>query len=327
MNVLEEIGFKSFYTRINQNTNEENKETSSIKTEISLGDPSIIFDDKSINVIYKDNIKPILREEKYDKRFKQYIFTLEDLNNNCKDYYAENSTNTYVYLNEYENASLNFYKFKDCQLTKIMYLYGPKNCSKTTFLFCIINKFKPNQIGTLYFNYNYLRDKGFIDIKKTIYNEILYFCSDKEEMKKIENFKVFNGINKYRNVMQLIYQLLKNLFKSIGEEDKYKRIIIIDNINNLEENDEALITLEEIKKLILGKNYNYKLIICGRGKSFNKKFIDSYEHFQCITNDNVYKYAMDEYTYLFSTNLNENINNINEDLILNEINELDCYKF
>ena len=64
MNALEEIGFKSFYTRINQNTNEDNKETSSIKTEISLRDPSIIFDDKSINLIYKDNIKLILIEEK-----------------------------------------------------------------------------------------------------------------------------------------------------------------------------------------------------------------------------------------------------------------------
>ena len=203
MNVLKELGFKSFYTVINKNTNEDNKETSSIKTEISLGDPSIILEDKSINEIYKDNIKPILREENYDKRYKEYINKLEDLNKNCKDYYGENSTNTYINLKEYKNASLNFYKFKDSQITKILYLYGPKNCSKTTFLFCMINKFKRNEIGTLYFNFNYLRDKGFMDIKKTIYNEILYFCRDKEEMKNIEDFKVFKGINKYENIMQL----------------------------------------------------------------------------------------------------------------------------
>ena len=80
-------------------------------------------------------------------------------------------------------------------------------------------------------------------------------------MKNIEDFKVFKGINKYENIMQLIYQLLKNLFQAIGEEDNNKRIIIIDNINNLEETDEAFITLDKIKKLILDKNYNYKLII------------------------------------------------------------------
>ena len=98
-------------------------------------------------------------------------------------------------------------------------------------------------------------------------------------MKKIEKFKIFNGIDKYRNIMQLIYQLLKNLFKVIGEKDDYKRIIIIDNINNLQEEDEAFKKLDEIKNLILGKNFNYKLIICGRGKNFNKNFIDSYKFF------------------------------------------------
>ena len=118
LNVLKELGFKSFYTVINKNTNEDNKETSSIKTEISLGDPSIILEDKSINEIYKDNIKPILREENYDKRYKEYINKLEDLNKNCKDYYGENSTNTYINLKEYKNASLNFYKFKDSQIKK-----------------------------------------------------------------------------------------------------------------------------------------------------------------------------------------------------------------
>ena len=39
-------------------------------------------------------------------------------------------------------------------------------------------------------------DKNFIVIKKIIYNEILYFCRDVEEMKKIEKFKIFNGIDK-----------------------------------------------------------------------------------------------------------------------------------
>ena len=284
---------------INQNTNEDNKETNSLNTEISLGDPSIIFRDESINIIYKENIKPVLREENFDKRFKHPITNLEDLNKNYKDYFAENCNKNYLELSEYDKAYSNFYNFKDNRVTKITYLYGPKNCSKTTFLFRLINKFKWSKTTTLYFNYSYLMDKNFIVIKKIIYNEILYFCRDVEEMKKIEKFKIFNGIDKYRNIMQLIYQLLKNLFKVIGEKDDYKRIIIIDNINNLQEEDEAFKKLDEIKNLILDKNFNYKLIICGRGKNFNKNFIDSYKNLQLLTNDKVYDYVMDEYTYLF----------------------------
>ena len=327
-NVLEELGFKSFYTKINKNTNEENKETNSLNTEISLGEPSIIFSDKTINEIYKDCTKITLREENYNNRFKYPIIILEDLNNNCKEYYAENSNNKYIDLKEYENASYNFFNFKDFRQTKIMYFYGPKNCSKTTFLFCIINKFQYSKTRTLYFNYNYLRDKNFIATKKAIYKEILYFCSDIKEMKEIENFKVFNEITNNKNIMEIIYKLLINLFKVIEEEKNiYKRIIIIDNINNLEEDDEAFTYLNKIKNLISEKNYNYKLIICGRGKYFNKLFIDSYKNLQIITNDIVDNYVMNEYIYLFSTNLNENINNINENLILNEIKEINTYNF
>ena len=327
-NVLEELKFKSFYTKINQNTNEDNKETNSLNTEISLGDPSIIFDDITINEIYKDCTKITLREENYNKRFKYHISILEDLNNNCKDYYAEKSNNKYIDLKEYDNATLNFFKFKDSHETKIMYLYGPKNCSKTTFLFCIINTFQYSKTRTLYFNYDDLRNKNFITIKKTIYKEILYFCSDIKEMNEIEKFKVFNGINKYKNIMKIIYKLLINLFKVIDKEDNnYRRIIIIDNINNLEVEDEEFTILEQIKKLIYEKDYKYKLIICGRGKYFNKLFIDSYKNLQIMTNDKVYNYVMNEYLYLFSTNLNEKINNIGEDLILNEIKEINNYNF
>ena len=150
-NVLEELGFKSFYTKINKNTNEDNKETNSLNTEISLGEPSIIFSDKTINEIYKDCTKITLREENYNNRFKYPITILEDLNNNCKEYYAENSNNKYIDLKEYENASYNFFNFKDFRQTKIMYFYGPKNCSKTTFLFCIINKFQYSKTRTFYF--------------------------------------------------------------------------------------------------------------------------------------------------------------------------------
>ena len=325
--VLKEFGFKYFYIKINQNTSKVNKKTNSINTKLPIEDPSIIIYDKSINVIYKDYIMPILTEENYNKRFKYPISILKDLKYNCKEYYAEDSNKKYFYLKEYDNASLNFFDFRNHQASKIIYLYGPKNCSKTTFLFCLINKFKFSQTGTLYFNYSHLKDKFFIDIKKIIYNEILYFCRDIEEMKIIKNFKIFDGINNYKNTMKLIHQLLINLFQVIGEEDKYIRIIIIDNINNLEEKDEAFTILDEIKKLILRKNFNYKLIICGRGKYFNKNFINSYKNFQFMTNDKVYKYIMDEYTYLFSTNLNENIIKIDENLILNEIKKLENYDF
>ena len=331
--VLKELGFKSYYTRINKNSNNDNisnkereKEIDSINSEISLGDPSIILNDESINVIYKDNIKPILREEKYNNRFKGYIKVLKDLNNNYEDYYPNNCNNEFMNLNEYDKASLNLFNFKDSKATKILYLYGPKGCSKTTFLLFLINKFSISQTKTLYFNYNYLKDKNFVNMKKTIYNEILYFCLNIKEMKNIELFKIFDGIDQTKNSMEIIYQLLVNLFKVIDGDENCKRIIIIDNINNLNEKDEAFLSLNNIKQLILRKNNNFKLIISGNGKYFNKQFIKSYENLKIMENDKVYSYTMKEYIYLFSTSLNRNNTNnnlLNENEIKSE-NNLDA---
>ena len=81
LDVLKELGFKSFYTRskkINKDNIEEifdEKENELIAdgSEISIDDPSIIFIDKTINIIYKQNKRPILRKENYNKRFNREI--------------------------------------------------------------------------------------------------------------------------------------------------------------------------------------------------------------------------------------------------------------
>ena len=163
-------------------------------------------------------------------------------------------------------------------------------------------------------------------MKKTIYNEILYFCLNIKEMKNIELFKIFYGIDQTKNSMEIIYQLLVNLFKVIDGDENCKRIIIIDNINNLNEKDEAFLSLNNIKQLILRKNNNFKLIISGNGKYFNKQFIKSYENLKIMENDKVYSYTMKEYIYLFSTSLNRNNTNnnlLNENKIKSE-NNLDA---
>ena len=148
LDVLEELGFKSFYTRskkINKDNIEEifdEKENELIAdgSEISIDDPSIIFIDKTINIIYKQNKRPILRKENYNKRFNREIKYLKDLNQNSEYYYGENKNQKFFELNEYINASLNISTFFDSTFGKILYMFGPKGCSKTTFLLYIINE-------------------------------------------------------------------------------------------------------------------------------------------------------------------------------------------
>ena len=319
LDVLKELGFKSFYTRskkINKDNIEEifdEKENELIAdgSEISIDDPSIIFIDKTINIIYKQNKRPILRKENYNKRFNREIKYLKDLNQNSEYYYGENRNEKFFELNEYINASLNISTFFDSTFGKILYMFGPKGCSKTTFLLYLINTLRGIDEGILYINYNYIKNRIFSELKKIIYHEILYFCQNIEEMNKIEEYKIFKGIEINENKMSIIYQLLVNLFDAIAidnhDVESFNRIIIIDN--------------------------NYKLIICGRGKYFNNKFIAKYKEAKIYINEKIYNYINNEYMYIFSTNFNEDsitensINNLEESIIDEEITELDNYSF
>ena len=309
-NSLEELGFKSYYVKIPKKTYNNNnseidinndKDTESSE-EISL-DPSKIYYDQNIKFIYNENEKPILSEENFNKKFNDNIFKLKDLNNVSK-YYYKNEDDNFFGLNNYGNANDNFYFFKNSSVSKILYLYGPKRCSKTTFLLYMINLYGLEKINTLYFNYDYLEKENKLQIKKIIYHELLYFCKDIEEIKKIEKKKVFNDIIDKDNIMELIYLLLKTLFEIINVENKIKRIIIIDNIYC---NDEYNLNyLEKVITIIKTKSSNVKLILCGNGPYFNTKFIDFYEGNNILTNnDKLYYKEFKEIFYIYNADKDE----------------------
>jgi hypothetical protein len=151
----------------------------------------------------------------------------------------------------------------------------------------MINLYQYYSTRTFYFNFNFLETKNLLERKKIIYHELLYFCIDYEEMKKIETTKFFNKFQDKNNIMELIYNILKVLLDIISPIDTIRRIIIIDNIYN---NDSLVLNyLNEIIKLIYTKNSNIKLIISGNGPYFNNKFLDFYEKFHVMTTNDYFK--------------------------------------
>ena len=70
--------------------------------------------------------------------------------------------------------------------------------------------------------------------------------------------------------MKIIYVVLSNLFEIIGEEKKYRRLVIIDNIKEMNKNN--IHYLNKIIELINKKNSFFKIIICGNGTYFNQNF-------------------------------------------------------
>ena len=139
---------------------------------------------------------------------------------------------------------------------------------------------------TLYFNYNYLREKTVLERKKIFYHELLYFCNDIEEMKKVENKTIFNGLEDKKNIMELISKILEILFQIIKDDNNIQRIIILDNIYD---NDiDTIKNLNNIINIINKKSSNIKLILSGNGPYFNEKFIEFYEEFHALTNEENY---------------------------------------
>ena len=275
---LENLSFKSYYVnifkdKINKNKiilelNKE-KDSDSEKPQVSLADPSKIFYDRSINYIYNENPKPILRAENFEFKFSSNIMQLKDLNNCSKYYYGEKKDDKFCLLSDYKNIKMKFYNFKNSIISKIFYLYGPKGCSKTNFLLYMINIYGNLNEKTLYFNFDYLKKSNIIERKKIIYHEILYFCKDIEEMKKIEEKKIFNGIEDKENIMELICMIIEVVLNIIIDTKYINRIIIIDNIYNIDK--DSILFLNNIIEIIKKKPANFKIIICGRGPYFNQK--------------------------------------------------------
>ena len=165
-------------------------------------------------------------------------------------------------------------QFQFSQQSKIIYLYGPKGSSKTTLLLYMINNYRFCKTKAIYFNYNYLKKRNFLEVKKRIYYELLYFCKDIDEMEQFKAKKIFKKTENSDKIMKIIYVVLSNLFEIIGEETEFLRLVIIDNINDMDEDD--INYLNDIIQLFDKKKIFFKLIISGNGPYFNQKFIEFY---------------------------------------------------
>jgi len=196
---LESLGFTSYYVKLSKQKNNtrniifslnEESETSSENSEVSLSNSYSIFDNDEIKYIFNENQRPILTEDNFKNRFSDNLNSLKDLNNNAKYYYGKYNNCDFSMINNYTNAQLNLYKFQYSKISKIFYLYDPKRSSKATLLLYMINHYNSLTTKTLYFNHNYLENKDFLEAKKRIYHELLYFCKDIEEMKLFEE-KIF----------------------------------------------------------------------------------------------------------------------------------------
>ena len=180
---LESLGFTSYYVKLSKQKNNksnlifslnEESETSSENSEVSLSDPYSIFDNDEIKYIFNENQKPILTEDNFKNRFSDNLNSLKDLNNNAKYYYGKYNNCSFSIINNYKNAHINLYKFQYSKISKILYLYGPKRSSKTTLLLYMTNHYKFLKTKTLYFNHNYLENKDFLETKKSLSRIIIF---------------------------------------------------------------------------------------------------------------------------------------------------------
>ena len=319
---LKNLGFTSYYAKLPKNKNKsddsniisflnEENETSSESSEVLLSDPFSIFDNYDIKYIFNEYLRPILTEDNYKNTFCYQLDYLKDLNNNSKYYYGKYKECHFQKINNYINADKNLIQFQYSLQSKIIYLYGPKGSSKTTLLLYMINNYRICKTRTMYFNHNFLKKKIFLEVKKRIYYELLYFCKNIEELEQFRAKKIFNKTENSDTIMKKIYVILSNLFEIIGEETEYRRIVIIDNINDMDEDD--INYLNDIIQLFDKKNMFFKLIICGKGPYFNQKFIEFYIKRNVLSIDsNFDKNQLYEFFYLFNADKDEIKNIIDE---------------
>lgn len=295
-NILKNLKFESYYVRIpndikkesdpkNSKSSKDSKDSKSSENSskskdsiISNEDLSNIFYKTNINCIYNENFFPIISEENYKKRFKQTIEYLKDLSIEAYKYYNEYSNNKFYYFNEYEDICEKFIEYLDGDYSQVLYLFGPKGNSKSTFLLYCINYFKERgtDFRTLYFNIRFLRDKNFYEIKNILSHELLYLFENEKEMEEIAKKKIFHLI--YGNdIFELIYSFISNLIKALNIDIKSDRkiIFILDNIFCNNEEKDNLIKIINLTNSCFKQN---KFILSGKGAFFNKKFIELFKN-------------------------------------------------
>ena len=327
--VLKDLGFISYYVKSSNNkidkdnnifTSIKEKESDSESSEVSL-DPYKIFLDNKIKYIYNENQKPILNVKNFNNKFRLILSKLSDLNFNSKYYYKYSEDSFCMSNMGYEKAIDNFAHFRNSHVSKIVYLYGPKRCSKTTFLLYMMNTFKYAKIKFLYINFDYLEKIDIIQKKRIIYYELLYFCKDIEEMEEIDKKKIFNNITD-KNHMEFIYLFLKSLLDVIRDnESTMERLIIIDNIYITDK--EVLKYLDKIISLIKENKWYIKLIISGRGPYFNQKFYELFQDSHVVTNeDDLAGVEIYEFLYIYYADKNQ-IHNLMSEIQKKENENID----
>ena len=248
--VMKEIKFESFYIKPEEFVKKEKlKESKSSNVSndfseksstISYKDPLVIFLNESITNIFKYNIFPILSEKNYKELEEKDIYDLKDnillkdISNTSIHYFNKEKDRKFIWFDEYIKVGFSLRYFAEFCNTQIMYLYGPKGCSKSTFLLFNRHLLKSFHINNLYFNVDYLKTKNYLETKRIISYELLYLFENIDEMKSIEEKKIFHNIKVMnKDILNYIYLFLKNLLNSIDFQNRKNQIvIIIDNIYN-----------------------------------------------------------------------------------------------
>ena len=365
--VMKELNFESFYidlniykekeaneltTQPNPNSNPlqllnaqelKNISSDSEYSTISYEDPAEIFSNELITEIFNESLTKILNEKNFRDRFVEKPKFLGDLSNNACLFYDKLKNKKFIFFTIYNEIGMEIETFASSNKTSIMYLFGPKGCSKTTFLLYLKRILNDFGKSSLYLNFNYLKNQSYFQIKKIIYSELLYLFKDIDEMNFIKQKKFFQNINDLDNgLLNFIFEFLSNLLNEIKfNERKMNIVIIIDNI--YDNNNLSINALQNIINLIKSKSKYVKLILCGNGKFFNKKLINLYlirepsdQFFILSINKSEIKEQENEdndfleyslkFKHLYEENKNKKMNII-ENLIENEKKNFSNYSF
>ena len=230
-NVLDELKFNYYYVKPQENNN-INYEEKSINSECSVNNHFFIFSKEYITEIMKDNLKPIFSENNLLSLKKDEITFLKDLSNNFQYYNDEKKENKFIELDEYNQLFNQIKESIYSNNTKIIYIFGPKGVSKTIFLLYFRNFILFENIHSLYFDYNYLKNqRDYFQIKKILQYELLYSFLNFEEMCLFEKQKIFYHLEQEKNILSYIHKFLKKFLELKVPQKGKKFIIIIDNIH------------------------------------------------------------------------------------------------
>ena len=288
LETFKQLDFQSYYIKVNDNNEINYDETSANSTIslISLDNYCNIFNQENITEIFKYNTNPIFNQKNFINRIAVELKFLKDLSNTSHIYYRNKKDNEFIKPKQYDEIFYLVQKFVESYNTKILYLFGPKGVSKTTFLFFSKNILLKISSYSIYLDYFYLNENKneYEKIKKILFYELLYSFSNYDELCLFEKEKIFHSVEPMENTLSFICQFLKKFLEILKTLNiKNRIVIIIDNIHLLKEegkDDENDFFLSSIISLNNCCFSNVKIILSGSGKFFNEKFLKLYKNYQ-----------------------------------------------